>query len=252
MPAPPRARYADDAAVLFLADLHLDPVRPAMLDAFHTFCTGPARHARAVYVLGDLFEAWIGDDDDDPAWTAIRDALAALTARGVAVHFQAGNRDFLVGADFLAATGAIGLGDIEVIELGGRRTVLCHGDTLCTDDTAYQALRARVRDRAWQRDFLARPLAERRYLAAGLRDDSGSAMSGKTAAEMDVNPQALRALCRDQAAERIIHGHTHRPGHDRWRVDGATVERWVLGDWFERGSYLRAKDGTVTSMEVGA
>jgi UDP-2,3-diacylglucosamine hydrolase len=175
------------------------------------------------------------------------EGLAALTARGIAVHFQPGNRDFLVGERFLRATGAIELGDVEVIELGGRRTVLCHGDTLCTGDTAYQAFRAQVRDPAWQREFLARPLADRRALAAGLREDSGSAMNGKTAAEMDVDPGALRALCRDETAERVIHGHTHRPGHDRWVVDERTVERWVLADWFQHGSFLRALDGTITT-----
>ena len=246
----PRARYADDATVLFLADLHLDPARPGMLAAFHAFCSGPARAARAVYILGDLFEVWIGDDDDEAAWAAVAESLAGLVARGIAVHFQAGNRDFLVGERFLGRCGAIGLDDIEVIELGGRRTVLCHGDTLCTDDSSYQAFRAQVRDPAWQRDFLARPLAERRAFAAGLREDSGRAMASKTPAEMDVNPDALRALCREQAADRVIHGHTHRPVHDRWSIDGRAVDRWVLADWFDRGSYLYARDGTLTSVPL--
>lgn len=250
MASAPRARYADDATVLFLADLHLDPTRPDIMQAFHDFCAGPARAARAVYILGDLFEVWIGDDDDDPAWAAVADALGALVARGIAVHFQAGNRDFLVGEGFLRAAGAIGLDEVEVIELGGRRTVLCHGDALCTDDSAYQAFRAQVRDPAWQREFLARPLDERRAFAAGLREDSGRAMEAKTAAELDVNPDALRALCREQAAERVIHGHTHRPVHDRWTIDGRAVDRWVLADWFEQGSYLRARDGAVTAVPL--
>ncbi len=246
----PRAAYADDATVLFLADLHLDPARPAMLQAFHAFCAGPARQARAVYILGDLFEAWIGDDDDHPAWAEVTASLAALTARGIALYFMPGNRDFLVGEAFLEATGAIGLADIELIDLGGRRTVLCHGDTLCTGDTAYQAFRARVRAADWQREFLARPLADRRALAAGLREDSGSAMSGKTVAAMDVQPEAVRTLCRKHRAERIIHGHTHRPTHDRWDVDGRSVDRWVLAAWFDTARFARARDGAVETLEV--
>lgn len=244
------ARWSDDATVLFIADLHLDPARPAMIEAFRSFCAGPARTARAVYILGDLFEVWIGDDDDEPAWAGVVDALAALSASGVAVHFMPGNRDFLVGEDLLARTGMHGLGDVERIELGGRPTLLCHGDTLCTDDTGYQDFRAQVRDPVWQRRFLARPLAERRAVAAGLRDDSGNAMSGKSAAEMDVNPEALRALCREHGVERIIHGHTHRPMHDEWHLDDRVVGRWVLADWFARGSMLRAQGGDIEAIEL--
>lgn len=246
----PRAQWSDDATVLFVADLHLDPGHPRMIDAFRAFCTGPARTARAVYILGDLFEVWIGDDDDDPAWDRVIDAIGALSAHGVAVHFMPGNRDFLVGERLLARTGMLRLEDVEVITLGGRRTVLCHGDTLCTGDTAYQRFRHQVRSPEWQCDFLARPLAERRRVAAGLRDDSGDAMTDKSAGEMDVNADALRALCREQAVERIIHGHTHRPGQDRWEVDGTTVDRWVLADWFTAGSMLRARDGGIEAVDL--
>lgn len=247
----PRAQWSDAATVLFIADLHLDPVRPLMIDAFRAFCAGPARAARAVYILGDLFEVWIGDDDDDPVWDRVIDAIGALSAHGVAVHFMPGNRDFLVGDRLLARTGMFRLADVEVITLGDDRTLLCHGDTLCTDDTAYQAFRRQVRSPEWQRDFLARPLAERRHIAAGLRDDSGDAMSGKSTGEMDVNADALRALCREQAVERVIHGHTHRPTRDHWTVDGTTVERWVLADWFTTGSMLRARSGAIEAVDLG-
>ena len=250
MPPPVRAHYPDDATVLFLADLHLDASRPAMTEAFCAFCAGPARSADAVYILGDLFEVWIGDDDEDPCWQPVLDALAALTASGVPVHFMAGNRDFLVGADFVARTGIDYLADADLIALGERRAVLCHGDTLCTDDHDYQAFRRQVRDPQWQRDFLARPLAERRGIAAGLRADSGTAMADKSTTAMDVNPDAARTLCRQHAADCLIHGHTHRPGHDRLNVDGRVVERWVLADWFSAPSVLRAHGGRLEPVNL--
>ncbi len=246
----PGAEWSDAATVLFIADLHLDPGRPGMIDAFRAFCAGPARAARAVYILGDLFEVWIGDDDDDPVWDRVIDAIGALSAHGVSVHFMPGNRDFLVGDRLLARTGMHRLGDIEVITLGDHRTLLCHGDTLCTDDTAYQTFRRQVRSPEWQRDFLDRPLAERRRIAAGLRNDSGDAMSGKSMGEMDVNPDALRAICREEAVDRIIHGHTHRPTRDQWTIDGRTVERWVLADWFTAGSMLQACGGTIEAVDL--
>ena len=253
MPPAARAHYPDDATVLFIADLHLDASRPAMTDAFCAFCAGPARSADALYILGDLFEVWIGDDDDDPTWEPVLDALAGLTASGVPVHFMAGNRDFLVGEDFVYRTGVEHLADLDLITLGGRRTVLCHGDTLCTDDHDYQAFRRQVREPGWQRDFLARPLAERRAIATGLRADSGTAMADKSATTMDVNPDATRELFRQYSADRLIHGHTHRPGHDRWVVDGRTLERWVLADWFSVPSMLRAHRGSLAPVPlVGA
>jgi UDP-2,3-diacylglucosamine hydrolase len=248
----PRAQWSDNATVLFIADLHLDPSRPRMIEAFRAFCEGPARAARALYILGDLFEVWIGDDDDDPVWDGVVEAIGALAMHGVAVHFMPGNRDFLVGDRLLARTGMQRLDDIEIITLGARRVLLCHGDTLCTDDTAYQAFRRQVRSAGWQRDFLAKPLDERRRIAAGLRDDSGDAMSGKSAGEMDVNPEAVRALCRAHAVEYLIHGHTNRPTVDHWTVDGTTVERRVLADWFVTGSMLRAHGGRVEAVDLDA
>lgn len=240
-------RHRDDGPVLFIADLHLEPARPAMIDAFHAFCAGPARAAQAVYILGDLFEVWIGDDDDDPDLGGIQDAITALTETGVPAWFMAGNRDFLVGRRFLERTGLQPLGDEQLIHLFGVPTLLCHGDTLCTDDADYQRFRARVRDPGWQREFLARPLVERRRIAGGLRSDSGDAMAAKQADSMDVNPDAVAAAIERSGAERLIHGHTHRPGRHELRIDGRRVERWVLGDWYEQASMLVA---TAAGLEL--
>lgn len=227
--------------VLFVADLHLDAARPAMIARFEAFCRGPARDAAAVFILGDLFEAWIGDDDDDPALAPVLEALAGLTAAGVAVAFMGGNRDFLAGAAFARRTGVTLLEDPAVVELFGTPTLLCHGDTLCTGDTAYQRFRAQVRDPAWQADFLGRPLAERRALAAGLRDDSQDATAGKDDDAMDVSDEAVAAAVRAHGVARVIHGHTHRPACHAHTIDGHAVERWVLGDWYERASMLVAR-----------
>ncbi len=248
MPSPTSIpRHRADGPVLFVADLHLEPARPAMIEAFRAFCAGPARAAQALYILGDLFEVWIGDDDDDPDLASIQDALAGLTAAGVPAWFMAGNRDFLVGERFFRRTGLQPLGDEQLIDLFGVRTLLCHGDTLCTDDVDYQRFRARVRDPGWQREFLAQPLAERRRIAGGLRSDSGDAMAAKEAAAMDVNADAVAAAFARTGAERLVHGHTHRPGRHELTVDGRRVERWVLGDWYEHASMLVA---TAAGLEL--
>jgi len=250
VPVTPDHRYTD-GIVLFLADLHLDPPRPAMIERFVAFCRNDARRADAVYLLGDLFEVWIGDDEDNPGLAPVVESLAMLTAAGIATYFMAGNRDFLVGDDFLRRTGVQRIDDPLAIDLFGTRTVLCHGDTLCTDDVAYQAFRARVRTPAWQQEFLARPLAERRQIAEGLRGDSVAAMADKETATMDVNPDALAQLVREHGAERVIHGHTHRPARHDERIDGRAVERWVLGDWYHSASMLRATPGGLEPVDLG-
>lgn len=247
MPVSPIPTHRGSAPVLFIADLHLDPARPEMIETFRAFCAGPARAAQALYILGDLFEVWIGDDDDDPELARIQDAIADVTAAGVPAWFMAGNRDFLAGEGFFTRTGLRPLGDEQMIGLFGVPTLLCHGDTLCTDDVAYQRFRAKVRDPAWQRDFLARPLAERRRIASGLREDSGEAMAGKETAAMDVNPEAVAEALSRTGTQRLIHGHTHRPGRHEHPLNGRTAERWVLGDWHERGSVLVA---TADEMEL--
>jgi UDP-2,3-diacylglucosamine hydrolase len=205
---------------LFISDLHLHADRPAGVDQFVDFLRGEAASAEAIYILGDLFEVWIGDDDTDPTHAPIVDALATLKRRNVKCHFMHGNRDFLIGRHFATATGCELLGDWEIIELHGERVLLTHGDLLCTDDEPYMALRAMVRDQAWQRDFLAKPLAERRAIAADLRERSRTETARKPADIMDVNQHTIEAVMRERGVKLLLHGHTHRPGVHEFMLDG--------------------------------
>lgn len=224
---------------LFISDLHLDPERPEITRLFLDFLAGEARRAEALYILGDLFEAWIGDDDDDPHHARVTAGLRALAEAGVPVRVMHGNRDFLLGADFAARSACRLLPEHELIELYGEPTLLLHGDTLCTDDTAYQQFRAQVRSPAWQQAFLAKPLAERRAFAAQARRESRLAQSRLDQAIMDVNPEAVKKVMREHGVRRLIHGHTHRPAVHEFELDGAPATRIVLGDWYEQGSVLR-------------
>jgi UDP-2,3-diacylglucosamine hydrolase len=233
-------------AVLFISDLHLSPAQPAVQDCFLAFLEDQARTARALYILGDLFDAWLGDDDLASPWPATLAAeLRRLGEFGVDLFVMHGNRDFLLGERFLAATGAHLLPDPTSIDLHGIPTLLSHGDALCTDDLAYQHFRTLVRDPDWRRAFLAKPLAERRVLAAQLREQSETAKAGKTMASMDVNLETVRDLLRRHGCHRLIHGHTHLPARHDLHLDGHAGERWVLPDWHARaGGYLRcAEDG---------
>lgn len=226
-------------AVLFISDLHLDPARPDGIASFLEFCATTARNADEVYILGDLFEAWIGDDDDDPGLEPIVAALASLTGRGVPCHFMHGNRDFLAGAGFSRRTGCRLLGDFERVDLFGRPVLLAHGDLLCTDDVRYLELRRQLRDPAWQSDFLAKSLDDRRRLAAELRRLSQAEMAAKSEAIMDVNENAVRETMRRFDVRVLLHGHTHRPAIHRFDLDGKPAERIVLNDWYGPGGYLR-------------
>lgn len=225
--------------VMFIADLHLDRHHPGV-ERFRALCAGRARAAAALYVLGDLFDAWIGDDDPEPVHAAVIEALAGLTAAGVPAYFMAGNRDFLIGEDFLRRTGLTALSDPTVVDLFDRRTLLCHGDTLCTDDVDYQRFRAQVRGAEWQREFLAKPLDERRRIADGLRGGSRDAMADKASAIMDVNTEAVTAALREHGADWLIHGHTHRPARHEHAIGDAIAERYVLSDWDREPSILVA------------
>jgi UDP-2,3-diacylglucosamine hydrolase len=213
---------------LFISDLHLQESHPRTLDAFFRFLAEQAAHAEALYLLGDIFEYWAGDDDlDTPFNAAVAAALRQLGERGVAVYWIAGNRDFLVNAGFAHAAGLRLLAEPHVAAIGGRRVVLVHGDAQCTGDLKYMAFRAQVRDPAWQGQFLAMPLAQRKAIIAGLREGSRAAHTEKSYEIMDVTPDAISALHRSSGADTIIHGHTHRPALHQ---DGA-LRRYVLPDW---------------------
>jgi len=227
------------AAALFVSDLHLAPERPAVTRAFLEFLRGA--ETDRLYILGDLFEAWVGDDDDSPLAQSVTAALAAASARGIRLYFLAGNRDFSVGRRFARSTGAHLLGDRESVSIAGRRLLLLHGDTLCTDDSEYQQFRALVRDPAWQTQFLARPLAERRAMAAQMRETSRQRTGEKRAEIMDVNREAVAATMREHGVRTLIHGHTHRPAIHAFSLDGQPARRIVLGDWYEQGSVLRCE-----------
>lgn len=227
-------------AELFISDLHLSAREPATAERFLAFLGGPVHDAARLTILGDLFDCWAGDDDiEDPFNTRIVSALRNVANAGVPVAFMAGNRDFLVGNAFASATGVELLPDPCVRVIHGTRTLLTHGDTLCTGDTAYQAFRAEVRAPAWRESFLARPLAERKLMIGAFRDRSEAEKKIKPAALMDVAADAVTAALREHDAQALIHGHTHRQGHHVHAVEGRDRTRWALGDWHaDRGQAL--------------
>jgi UDP-2,3-diacylglucosamine hydrolase len=226
-------------STLFISDLHLDDVRPHIVADFERFCAGEARDADALYVLGDLFEAYIGDDDDAALNARIAAALHGVAGAGTPVFYIAGNRDFLLGEDYARRCGMQLLDDGTVVDLYGTPTLILHGDVLCTDDAAYLAFRKQVRDPAWQRAFLARPLQERRAFAAQARDASRAHTSSTDMAIMDVNQRAVEHALHQAGVTRMIHGHTHRPAIHEFELGGIPAQRIVLGDWYEQGSVLR-------------
>ena len=227
-------------AALFIADLHLDPSRPQIIDLFERYlASDEVRHADALYILGDLVEAWIGDDDDAELPARIAAATRAVRDAGVPVYFMVGNRDFLLGPAFAARAGLTLLDDGTVHDIHGRRTLLMHGDVLCTDDIAYQAVRQQVRTPEWQAQILAMPLQARRAFAAKAREDSKAHTGNTMESIMDVNADAVAETMRKAGVTRLIHGHTHRPAVHDFQLDGAPAQRIVLGDWYEQGSVLR-------------
>ena len=233
--------------LLFISDLHLSPQAPGVTRIFLDFLGGRARDAEHLYILGDLFEVWVGDDGiDDPEDGFNREivsALRALTDSGVKLSVLHGNRDFLLGDEFATRSGARLLPDPFVLSLPTWQFVLSHGDLLCTDDTDYQAFRTQVRDPAWRNVFLAKPLAERKAIAAALRQQSENAKQAKANPSqrylMDLNPSATDDFLRAYGYATFIHGHTHLPAQHDHLVDGIHVERWVIADWQEdRGECL--------------
>lgn len=225
---------------LFISDLHLCANRPEITSSFIDFLRTTVIHAEALYILGDLFEYWAGDDDmEDAHHQTVINVFKEIAASGVKIYFMHGNRDFLVGADFCNVTNITLLQDPTLIDLYGRRTLLSHGDELCTDDTDYQAFRRQVRQSKWQADFLSQPLHARKSLIESIRMRSEQEKSGKSIEIMDVNPEAVTALLTAfDFPELFIHGHTHRPYQHHLKLENHAITRWVLGDWYEQGSYL--------------
>lgn len=231
------------APALFISDLHLTPERPHAIALFRRFTHEIASQASALYILGDFFESWVGDDDLNlPFHAGISELLKTLAETGVTIFFLPGNRDFLAGTDFAHSAGLTLLPDPTRLELFGTSTLLTHGDSLCTDDTAYQAFRRQVRDPAWQNAFLALPLRQRHAMARSLRERSEQAKADKKPQIMDVNLDEVYRVISAFEVTRIIHGHTHRPARHEHRVDGKACERWVLPDWYETGGYLRCDE----------
>lgn len=228
---------------LFISDLHLAPERPALTQAFAAFCNGPARDAAALYVLGDLFDTWAGDEQlAEPLAAQATAALAELAQGGVPVVVMRGNRDLLLADRFMRAAHARDLASMTVVDIQGTPTLLLHGDELCTDDAAYQRYRAAVHDPVRVRRFLALPYFLRRAVVAWIRRKSRSETVGKTPLMMDVNAGAVADALRANGVTMMIHGHTHRPARHELSIDGKAAVRWVLPDWRE----------TATWLEVGA
>lgn len=224
---------------LFVSDLHLEESRPAVTQQFLSFLDRQANHADALYILGDLFEVWLGDDDPSPLARRVIGSLRQLTEAGVPAYFIHGNRDFLIGDEFARQSGCRLLPEAGVIDLYGTATLVTHGDTLCTDDVRYQAFRRQVRSPSWQHEFLSLPRAERERMARHMREENTREKLQKSDEIMDVNQAAVEAAMRDYGAARLIHGHTHRPAIHEFSLDERPRQRLVLGAWGARGSIGR-------------
>lgn len=231
--------------LLFIADLHLDPSVPATLQRFRQFCRRQAGQAAALYILGDLFEAWIGDDADDHAATTARKSLADLSSSGTEILIMQGNRDFLLGQRFVADCGAKLLPDPSVITWQDQRIALCHGDSLCTADADYQALRERLRSPEVQAALLAQTRSERQTLARKAREASQQAGAEGLDPITDVTEAAVDGLLDELDADVMIHGHTHRPGDHRWLHRGRQRRRLVVGSWAAGADYVVAESASL-------
>lgn len=242
--------------VRFVSDLHLRAERPDLTRRFAVFLADTAAsNVDTLFILGDLFEYWIGDDDLSASFNADVCALLRGTAdMGTRIYFIAGNRDFLIGEDFANAAGMTLLPETAIVGAGDTATLLMHGDTLCTDDLPYQEFRRMVRSPEWQQDFLGRSLAERRTEVESLRRRSIEAMKSKTAEIKDANAAAIRAALTDHGCTRLIHGHTHQPGHERIQLASGGAERWVLSDWDTgRGDALEiSPSGDIRRIDLSA
>ena len=237
---------------LFISDLHLCASRPHITSAFLAFLENTASKSSALYILGDLFEYWAGDDDiQDPSHLPIITALKRIADQGVKLYLMHGNRDFLLSKDFCRASGMTLLKDPSLIHLNGRAILLSHGDDLCTDDVEYQKFRLQVRDPKWQSDFLKLSLLTRKKQIEDIRKRSELEKSVKSMQIMDVNTDAVNALLKQHHyPELLIHGHTHRPAAHTIQLDGHSIIRWVLGDWYEQGSYLMCDQHRCKAMQL--
>lgn len=239
------------AASFFISDLHLTPERPKSTESFLAFLRNTAGQAERLYILGDLFEYWVGDEAlAEPMPAQIAEALRELGSDGTQVFFMHGNRDFLVGAQFIKAAGLQLLPDPSVVTLYGAPTLLMHGDTLCTDDVDYLNFRKMVRDPDWQTKFLAKSVAERKQFAESMRSESEKSKKIKSMSIMDVSTAAVESELRQHGYPRLIHGHTHRPATHEHLVDGHVCERRVLADWYEQGSYLACDSDGCESIRI--
>jgi len=238
-------------STLFISDLHLHEGRPEVTDWLKDFLAGPARSAEALYILGDLFEYWIGDD----ALSALAREVAAWTAtldtEGVPCFFVHGNRDFLIGRAYAEQAGLRLMAEEVVVDLYGQPTLLLHGDTLCTDDVKYQAFRQQSRDPAWQTAMLAQPVEKRLQMAQEARAASRQHTGSMAMEIMDVNPDAVREAFERHRVTRMIHGHTHRPAfHEHVLGDGSPGQRIVLSDWDSKGSYLEVSAAGARAVDL--
>ncbi len=237
--------------ILFISDLHLSPRSPGATALFLAFLAGRARQADELYILGDLFEAWIGDDDSgEPYNASIVTALHAASDSGLRISLLHGNRDFLLGAGFADAAGVRLIADPYILSTAEWQFVLAHGDALCLDDAAYMAFRAQVRDPQWQAALLAKPLSERRAIAAHMREVSESSQRDKANPYTDLQPAATEDFLRAHGYATFIHGHTHQPATHDHIVDGIHVERWVLADWHEERGECLVWDGEALRRET--
>ncbi|MBS1209601.1 MAG: UDP-2,3-diacylglucosamine diphosphatase [Proteobacteria bacterium] len=235
--------------ILFISDLHLCVGRPETTAAFLRFIDGPARQARTLWILGDLFEFWVGDDDlDDPFHARIAEALAGLSHDGVDIRIIVGNRDFLLGTTFAARSGAQLVTEPALIEAGGHRIVLMHGDAQCTDDLAYQRFRRRIRSPLCLALLRILPLKLRRALARRIRQNSETARSYQPGQFFDLNAQRVETIFRTSNADWMIHGHTHRPACHILNVDGRECQRWVLADWHDKATWLQVGDDGIRPL----
>lgn len=236
---------------LFISDLHLCTDSPHTTRLFHHFVQNVAPPAEALYILGDLFEYWAGDDDlNTPFHLDIIRALQTLSQQGTHIYIMRGNRDFLMAGKLADACNATLLADPTLLDLYGTPTLLTHGDALCTDDTDYQNFRRMVRDTTWQQQFLAQPLLQRKAQIEQLREKSKAEKQHKSVSIMDVSLQAVHELLHEHGYPRIIHGHTHRPAHHLHHLDGHTCDRWVLGDWDQWANALRCDDSGISLESI--